>query len=148
MANLKLGQDVDNKRERKQTTVHIGTKSYPLQIAVKMCRQGSLIKINPSALKIRQASSLLYEEKIWISFVSRNLSDVENRHFIFFHLPKPNLTRICTLVGQFKEIQVFDCVCLYSYVHVCGRVACGTRQSKVRSRTMYPTNLWRKRFWS
>ena len=30
MANLKLGQDVANKRERKLTAPHIVAKSYPL----------------------------------------------------------------------------------------------------------------------
>ena len=30
MANLNLGQDVANKRERKQTAAHIVVKSYPL----------------------------------------------------------------------------------------------------------------------
>ena len=43
MANLNLGQDVANKRERKLTTAHIVAKSYPL-------RYVSLININPSRL--------------------------------------------------------------------------------------------------
>ena len=49
MANLNLGQDVSNKRERKSTAAHIMAKSYPLYLAVKMCRYGSLIDIYPSA---------------------------------------------------------------------------------------------------
>ena len=48
MANLNLGQDVANKTKRKQTTTHIVAKSYRLQLAVRMCRYGSLIKIYPS----------------------------------------------------------------------------------------------------
>ena len=31
MANLNLGQDLTNKRERKQTAAHIVARSYPLQ---------------------------------------------------------------------------------------------------------------------
>ena len=50
MTNLKLGQDVSNKRESKQTAAHIVAKSYPLQQAEGMRRYGSLIKINPSDL--------------------------------------------------------------------------------------------------
>ena len=38
---------MDNKRERKQTTAHIVAKFYPLYLAVKICRYGSLTKINP-----------------------------------------------------------------------------------------------------
>ena len=41
MANLNLGLDVANKRERVD-------KSYPLYLAVRMPRYGSLININPS----------------------------------------------------------------------------------------------------
>ena len=51
MASLNLGQDVANKRERKYIAVHIVAKSYPLYIAVRMRRYGSLIKINPSGVK-------------------------------------------------------------------------------------------------
>ena len=43
MPNLYLGQDVANKRERKQTAAHIVAKSYPLGQAVRMSRYGSLI---------------------------------------------------------------------------------------------------------
>ena len=35
-------------RERKYTAAHIVAKSYPLYLAVRMRRYGSLIKINPS----------------------------------------------------------------------------------------------------
>ena len=48
MANLNLGQDVANKRERKLTAANIMAKSYLLYLAVKMCRCGSLINIKPS----------------------------------------------------------------------------------------------------
>ena len=48
MASLNLGQDVANKRERKLTAAHVVAKSYPLYLAVRMRRYGSLIKINPS----------------------------------------------------------------------------------------------------
>ena len=48
MASLNLGQDVANKIERKLTAAHIVAKSYPLYLAVKMRRYGSLIRINPS----------------------------------------------------------------------------------------------------
>ena len=48
MASLNIGQDVANKRERKETAVHIVAKSYPLYLAVKMGRYGSLMNINPS----------------------------------------------------------------------------------------------------
>ena len=34
MANLNLGQDVANKRERKLTIAHVVAISYPLQLAV------------------------------------------------------------------------------------------------------------------
>ena len=47
MANLNLGQDVANNKERKQTAGHIVAKSYPLWQAVGMRRYGSLININP-----------------------------------------------------------------------------------------------------
>ena len=43
MANLNLGQDVANKRERKWIAAHIVAKSYSLY------RYFSLININPSA---------------------------------------------------------------------------------------------------
>ena len=48
MASLNLGQNVANKRERKQTAAHIVAKSYPLWQAVGMHCYGSLININPS----------------------------------------------------------------------------------------------------
>ena len=48
MADLYLGQDVANKRERKQTAAHIVAKPYPLYLAVRMRRYGSLFNINPS----------------------------------------------------------------------------------------------------
>ena len=38
MTSLNLGQDVSNKRDRKQTAAHIVAKSYPLYLAVKMYR--------------------------------------------------------------------------------------------------------------
>ena len=50
MANLNLGQDVANKRERKKTAAPKVIKSYPLQLGVKMRRYSSLININPSAM--------------------------------------------------------------------------------------------------
>ena len=43
MANLNLGQDVANKREREK----IGRAGHT-QLAKKMSRDGSLININPS----------------------------------------------------------------------------------------------------
>ena len=48
MANLNLGQDVANKRERKHTAAHKVAKFYPLKLAERMRRYGSLITINPS----------------------------------------------------------------------------------------------------
>ena len=45
MASLDVGQDVANKRERKETAAHIVAKS----IAVRLRRYGSLIKSNPLA---------------------------------------------------------------------------------------------------
>ena len=47
MASLNLGQDVANNREIKLTAAHIAAKSYLFYLAVKMCRYGSLININP-----------------------------------------------------------------------------------------------------
>ena len=46
MTNLNFGQDVANKRERKQTAAHIVAKSYPLKQAAGMRRHGSLLNIN------------------------------------------------------------------------------------------------------
>ena len=54
MANLKLGQDVANKREKKYTDAHIAAKFYPLWLAVKMRRYGSLINIYPSGLFVEK----------------------------------------------------------------------------------------------
>ena len=51
MASLNLDEDVANKRERKQTAANVVAKSYPLYLAVRMRRYGSLIKINPSGRK-------------------------------------------------------------------------------------------------
>ena len=48
MANPNLGHDVANKKERKETAALIVAKSYPLYVAVKICRYGSLINTNPS----------------------------------------------------------------------------------------------------
>ena len=48
MASLKFRPRCGQKRERKQTAVHIVANSYPLYLAVRMRRYGSLIKINPS----------------------------------------------------------------------------------------------------
>ena len=48
MANFNIGKDVANKRERKQTAVHIAAEYYPLELAVGMRRYGSLININLS----------------------------------------------------------------------------------------------------
>ena len=57
MANLNLGQDVANKRERKWTAVHIVAKSYPLYLAVRMRCYVSLLNINPSTIEeaVKQA---------------------------------------------------------------------------------------------
>ena len=52
MADLNLGQDVANKRERKQAATHVVAISYPLQQAVGMHRYGSLININPSGFTV------------------------------------------------------------------------------------------------
>ena len=49
MANLKLGQDVANKRKRKNTVAHIVANSYPLWQADRMRCYGSLINISPSS---------------------------------------------------------------------------------------------------
>ena len=49
MANLNLGQDVANKRERKYTAAHIVAKYENLYQAAGMRRYGSLSNINPSA---------------------------------------------------------------------------------------------------
>ena len=46
MANLNLGQDVANKRERKKTAAHLVTQ------AVGMHRYGSPFNINPSGLVV------------------------------------------------------------------------------------------------
>ena len=54
MENLNLGQNVANKRERKQTTPHKDAKFYPLLLAVRMRRYGSLININPSGQEWEQ----------------------------------------------------------------------------------------------
>ena len=51
MSSLHVGQDVANKRERKQTAAHIVAKSYLLYTAVKMYRYGCLININLSGKK-------------------------------------------------------------------------------------------------
>ena len=49
MANLNLGQDVANKREKKIGIAgHIVAKSYSLKQAVQWSRHGSFININPS----------------------------------------------------------------------------------------------------
>ena len=56
MANLNLGQDAANKRERKLTATH---KTYPLQLTVKMHRYGSLIKINLSGRDEKKVSSVM-----------------------------------------------------------------------------------------
>ena len=48
MASLNLGQDMANKKERKYTAAHIVAKFYPLYLAVRMRRYGSLININHS----------------------------------------------------------------------------------------------------
>ena len=50
MANLNLGQDVANKRERKKTAAHMVAKSCPLWQAAWNPRYGSLININPSGI--------------------------------------------------------------------------------------------------
>ena len=47
MASLNLGQDAVNKRERKKTAAPIVAKSYSLQLALKMCRYGSLLSSTP-----------------------------------------------------------------------------------------------------
>ena len=39
------------KEKENRLAVHIMDKSYPLYLAVKMCRYGSLIKINPSVIR-------------------------------------------------------------------------------------------------
>ena len=56
MANLNLSQDVANKREKKETVAHIVAKFYPLELAVKLYRYGSLININPYALGENEVS--------------------------------------------------------------------------------------------
>ena len=48
MANLNLGQDVANERERKKTAAHKVAIFYPLWLAVRMRRYGSLFNISPS----------------------------------------------------------------------------------------------------
>ena len=48
MVSLNIGQYVANKREKKLTAANIVAKSYPLYLAVRRRRYGSLIKINPS----------------------------------------------------------------------------------------------------
>ena len=48
MANLNLGQDVTNKRERKETVAYEVAKFYPLWQTVGIRRYGSLININHS----------------------------------------------------------------------------------------------------
>ena len=75
MASLNIGKDVANKRERKQTAAHIVTKSYPLYIAVKMCRYGSLINIDPSALhevcfhfSKKQAKPIKFTRRVFLFF--------------------------------------------------------------------------------
>ena len=57
MASRNLGQDVAYKRERKQTAAHVVSKSYFLWQAVKKCRCGSLININPSEKRGKKTSS-------------------------------------------------------------------------------------------
>ena len=57
MANLNLGQNEPNKGDRKQTAAHI-------VVAVKICRCGSLIKINLSCtfeLRTRKEGTKLYQ---------------------------------------------------------------------------------------
>ena len=54
MANLNLGQDVVNKRERKYTAAHL------VDLAVRMSRYGSLININPSGSNKWASSSSPY----------------------------------------------------------------------------------------
>ena len=54
MASLNLGQDVANKIERKYTAAHIVAKSYPLYLAVRMCRYFSLINIDQGGAVSRQ----------------------------------------------------------------------------------------------
>ena len=50
MANLNLGQDVANYREKTQTAAHIVAKSYLIWQAGRICCYGSLININPYVL--------------------------------------------------------------------------------------------------
>ena len=69
MASLNLGQDVANKRERKQTAAHIVARSYSLYLAVKMCRYGSLININPSAIRIVKGK--ICQRKIYTDAISK-----------------------------------------------------------------------------
>ena len=54
MANLNLGQDVANKRERKQTAAPLVAKSHTHKQAAGRSRYGSLININPSGLSYRE----------------------------------------------------------------------------------------------
>ena len=71
MANLKLGQDVANKRDRAKTAGHIVAKYYTLQLAVRMCRYGSPIKINPS------------DQHMLLSAAARKTFPIEKKYIVF-----------------------------------------------------------------
>ena len=63
MANLNLGQDVANTRERK-TAANIVAKSYSLEQAVGMHRYGSLININTSGSKACLAWIIMHVDSL------------------------------------------------------------------------------------
>ena len=81
MASLNLGQDVANKRERKQTAAHIVAKPYSLQPVAGICHYGSLININPSGLEKGKCYLDYDEVPITCIYLSRTENTVKQRSF-------------------------------------------------------------------
>ena len=83
MANLNLGRDVANKRVRKYTAAHKVANSYPLYLAVRMRRYGSLIKINPSGciiiLYAFDVLNIFILKRVEVSLLRREISRKQRR---------------------------------------------------------------------
>ena len=82
MASLNFGQDVANKRERKLTAAHIAAKSYPLCLAVRMRRYGSLLNINPSLLVQTNCETVSYMVRLPLFQFNFVRAATKNTHLI------------------------------------------------------------------
>ena len=69
LTNLNIGQDVANARKRIWTNAYKVAKFYPLQLAVRMGRYGSLININPDlifpalAIEYKRPKAIVYHAR-------------------------------------------------------------------------------------